>query len=158
MAELPQFIALKSVKNQKYLVYKDQSTTELPNILECSGDDVQSQYARFKVEKDENLPNLVHIKSTYNDKYWSTASQGSSWIVAGANQKQPNKGLWSCTLFKPEVLQQPLPYVNGIYQFRHEQMGNLIEPKAGNDFVNALAADKANPTDNTSFIVEKLPG
>ncbi|CAL8998053.1 unnamed protein product [Prunus brigantina] len=158
MAELPKFIALKSVRNQKYLVYKDQSTSELPDILQFSGEDVHSKYARFKVEKDVNLPNLVHIKSTYIDKYWSTPSQDSSWIVAGANEKQPNKNLWSCTLFKPEVFQEPLPYVDGIYRFRHVKMENFIEPKPGTDFDNALAAEQATPTQNNAFIVERLPG
>lgn len=158
MAELPKFIALKSVKNQKYLVYKDQSTEQLQDILQCSGEDAHSEYARFKVEKDINNPDLVHIKSTYIDKYWSAPDQSSQWIVAGANQKHTNKNLWSCTLLKPEVVQPPQTYVNGKYQFRHVHMDNLIEPKPGTDFDNALAAEQGNPSDNTIFIVEKLSG
>ncbi|KAL6284749.1 hypothetical protein ACE6H2_015678 [Prunus campanulata] len=56
MAELPKFIALKSVKNQKYVVYKDQSTEELQDILQCSGEDVQSKYARFKQSGEGRQP------------------------------------------------------------------------------------------------------
>ncbi|ONI09419.1 hypothetical protein PRUPE_5G237200 [Prunus persica] len=158
MAELPKFIALKSFTSGKYLVYKDQATEKMQDILQCSGEDVQSKYARFKVEKDVNLPSLVHIKSTYNDKYWITASQDSSWIVAGADEKQPNKTLWSCTLFKPEVVKPPGPYTEGIYKFHHEKMGNLLKPKSGNEFENALIAEPGGPTHEHFFIVEKLPG
>ncbi|CAL8137238.1 unnamed protein product [Prunus armeniaca] len=158
MADLPKFFALKSVRNQKYVVFKDQSTAELPNRLEASGDESHSKYARFKVEKDVNQPSLVHIKSTYNDKYLRTAGQDSTWIVADADEKQANKNLWSCTLFKPVVLQKPAPYVDGVYQFVHVQLGNLAEPKSGTDFDDALAAENAKPTNTPAFIVEKLPG
>ncbi|CAL9031747.1 unnamed protein product [Prunus brigantina] len=158
MAEIPKFIALKSVQNNKYLVYKDESTVELQDILQFSGEDLHSRYARFKVEKDVNLPELVHIKSTYIDKYWRAASQDSSWIVAEADEKEPSKTLWSSTLFKPEVLQEPQPYVNGIYQFRHVATGNLIQPRPGPYFDNALAAEQPTPAQNTAVTVERLPG
>ncbi|XP_008229293.1 PREDICTED: uncharacterized protein LOC103328664 [Prunus mume] len=145
MADLPKFFALKSVRNQKYVVLKDQSTAELPNRLEASGEESHSKYARFKVEKDVNQPSLVHIKSTYNDKYLRTAGQDSTWIVADADEKQPNKNQWSW-------------YVDGVYQFVHVQLGNLAEPKSGTDFDDALAAESARPTNTPAFIVEKLPG
>ncbi|ONI17349.1 hypothetical protein PRUPE_3G153100 [Prunus persica] len=159
MADLPKFFALKSAKNQKYVVFKDQSTAELPNRLECSGEESHSKYARFKAEKDVNQPSLVHIKSTYSDKYLRTASEDSPWIVAEADEKQPNKNLWSCTLFKPVVLQKPAPYVDGVYQFVHVRLGNLTEPKSGTDFEDdALAAENEKPTSTPAFTVEKLPG
>ncbi|XP_008229291.1 PREDICTED: uncharacterized protein LOC103328661 [Prunus mume] len=145
IAELPKFfIAFKSVKNQKYLVYhKDQSTPTSPHLLQFSGKDSHSQYARFKVETDVNQPGLVHIKCDYNDKYLRLASEDSLWIVAAADKKQPNKNLGSCTLFKPELVEFRPPYK--VYKFIHVYKGSPIGPKSGPGFHDILAAESENP-------------
>ncbi|KAI5339477.1 hypothetical protein L3X38_018749 [Prunus dulcis] len=157
MAKLPEFIALESVKNRKYLVYKHQPTIpKLPNFLQCSGQDSHSKDARFKVEKDVNDPSLVHIKCTYNDKYLRLESQHSSWIVADADKKQPNKTLWSCTLFKPEGLE--FPGLHGLYKFIHVYTEKPIGPKSEPLFEDVLAVESAKPSEIHAFIVEKLPG
>ncbi|CAL9012919.1 unnamed protein product [Prunus brigantina] len=138
------FIAFKSVKNQKYLAYhKDQTTPLLPHLLQFSGKDSHSQYARFKVEPDVNHPGLVHIKSDYNDKYLRLASEDSLWIVAAADKKQQNKNLWHSTLFKPELVEFRPP--QGVYKFIHVYKGNPIGPKSGPGFHDILAVDGENP-------------
>ncbi|CAI9776770.1 unnamed protein product [Fraxinus pennsylvanica] len=49
---------------------------------------------------------LVHIRCSYNNKYWHKQSENSLWIAPLPDESNENHSDWSCTLFKPI-------YVNG---------------------------------------------
>ncbi|XP_034217565.1 uncharacterized protein LOC117629171 [Prunus dulcis] len=103
----PGFLALKSETNNRYLRYIHQDIEGVHGILQFSGEEVLSPYAKFQVEVEEpatinnNNRRLVHIRSCYNNKYWRRADQNSRWIVAGADERKADQNLWSCTLFEP---------------------------------------------------------
>ncbi|KMT20606.1 hypothetical protein BVRB_1g005860 [Beta vulgaris subsp. vulgaris] len=43
---------------------------------------------------------LVHLRSSYNKKFLVLASEGNTWVVAGADEPETDQSKWSCTLFK----------------------------------------------------------
>lgn len=46
---------------------------------------------------------LVHIRSSYNNKYLVLESDSSQWLIAGADEPEEDRSKWSCTLFRPTV-------------------------------------------------------
>lgn len=137
---LPQFFALKSETNNRYLRFIHQDIDGVHGILQFSGEEVVSPYTKFQVEEatiNNGDRRLVHIRSCYNNKYLRRADQNSRWIVAGADEPQENQTLWSCTLFEPE-----LPTDNNGSSIRiglnHVQLGHI---QATNDFQANLFAN-----------------
>ncbi|XP_034217566.1 uncharacterized protein LOC117629172 [Prunus dulcis] len=158
----PGSYAFKSDQNKKYLRYQHE-INNLQHVLQFSGEDVASQYAKFQVEEDEQNPGLVHIKSSFNNKYWRRAEASSSWIVAEADKQEREQNQWSCTLFKPEVVQLTPDSGNntiGVFRLVHKQLGHFIEPFSANGFNSVLYAGRETQPDNRNvfFIVEKLTG
>ncbi|BFG33226.1 hypothetical protein CerSpe_195000 [Prunus speciosa] len=101
--QLPQpFLALKSETNNRYLRYIHQDIEGVHGILQFSGEEVLSPYAKFQVEVE--VGHRVHIRSCYNNKYWRRADQNSRWIVAGADEQEADPTRWSCTLFEFEPI------------------------------------------------------
>ncbi|CAB4281432.1 unnamed protein product [Prunus armeniaca] len=101
-------------------------------ILQFSGEEVLSPYAKFQffeVHGRGNNLRLVHIRSCYNNKYWRRADQNSRWIVAGADERQADQNLWSCTLFEP--------IMNNInssqIRLRHVHSGHYLKISATNE-------------------------
>ncbi|PQQ12944.1 uncharacterized protein Pyn_21154 [Prunus yedoensis var. nudiflora] len=146
-SSLPQIFVLKPITNNKYLRYINQSMGEVKDILQFCGNDIMSIYSRFEKETAApDNPDLVHIKCSYNNNYLSRAKQEDSLIVAGASQKQQQPNLWTCTLFKPELVhQEPENYkgIVGQFRFSHVQLEKNIGPSAG-VFREVLSADDQN--------------
>ncbi|CAI9772399.1 unnamed protein product [Fraxinus pennsylvanica] len=104
---LPRYVVLLSQYNSKYLSYINDDT-KLHGLMRFSGEQAVSTYAKYEVERARSSANkgLVHIRCSYNNKYWRKQSKDSLWIAALANESNENHSDWSCTLFEPV-------YVNG---------------------------------------------
>ncbi|CAA3023403.1 uncharacterized protein LOC111384706 [Olea europaea var. sylvestris] len=104
---LPRYVVLQSQYNSKYLSYINDNT-QLHGFLRFSGKQAVSPYAKYEVERAKSSANtgLVHIRCSYNNKYWRKQSENSLWIAALADESNENHSDWSCTLFEPV-------YVNG---------------------------------------------
>ncbi|KAL6281726.1 hypothetical protein ACE6H2_018607 [Prunus campanulata] len=90
--QLPQpFLALKSETNNRYLRYIHQDIEGVHGILQFSGEEVLSPYAKFQVKVE--VGHRVHIRSCYNNKYWRRADQNSRSIVAGADEQEADPTL-----------------------------------------------------------------
>ncbi|PQQ12355.1 uncharacterized protein Pyn_24316 [Prunus yedoensis var. nudiflora] len=167
MAALPSgSYAFPSKMNNKYLhnIYAITNLQEFlqEEVLQFSGDDVASKHAEFQVEEDEQNPKLVHIKSSFNNKYLRRAGENSSWIVAGAEKKEQDPQ-WSCTLFEPQEFHDTQnccnPTTIGQFRLRHVQLNHFIEPFSANGSDPVLFAGREfQPKDpDTIFYVEVLP-
>ncbi|XP_021800883.1 uncharacterized protein LOC110745111 [Prunus avium] len=162
----PGSCAFQSKMNNKYLhnIYVINNRQEVLQevVLQFSGDDVASKHAKFQVEEDEQDPKLVHIKSSFNNKYLRRAGQNSSWIVARAEKKEQDRHQWSCTLFEPQEFHDTQnccnPTTIGQFRLRHVQLDHFIEPFSANGSDPDLFAGREfQPKDNTVFYVEDLP-
>ncbi|CAB4299532.1 unnamed protein product [Prunus armeniaca] len=97
---LPRYMVLKSRYNAKYLSYVKEDV-QIHGFLKFSGEEVVSLYSKFHVEMAKGGKGLVHIRCSYNNKYWVRWSENHYWIVAGANEPEEDQSKWSCTLFEP---------------------------------------------------------
>lgn len=97
---LPKTFALYSPQNNKYLSYVvDDGMVE--GFLKFSADDYNTDLTKFEVVESSSGDGLVHIKSSYNNKFWRRWSSNLYWIAADADAPFENKSKWSCTLFEP---------------------------------------------------------
>ncbi|XP_074270585.1 uncharacterized protein LOC141594468 [Silene latifolia] len=97
---LPEIICLKSVYNNKYLRYRYENI-QTHGLLQFSGDKASVGYAQFDVVPARCGDGLVHIKSRYTNMW----SPNHYWITPSADEPNENKGEWSCTLFKPIIIE-----------------------------------------------------
>lgn len=99
---LGKFIALG--KGGKYLQYVLEDG-ELHSRMQLSANEVISErsFTKLEVMSGETSwqeRHLVHLRSSYNNKFLVLASEGNTWVVAGADEPETDQSKWSCTLFK----------------------------------------------------------
>ncbi|KAI3945532.1 hypothetical protein MKW98_018349 [Papaver atlanticum] len=122
MAErLPKFIILQSNYNNKYLHFND-AISEMPDALQFNGDYSFGLETRFEVESATIGGGLIHIRSMYNNKYWSRG-QSNNWITSGATKPEEDRSKWSCTLFQPVFVNSG---DNRTVRFRHINTGHYV--------------------------------
>ncbi|XP_074270319.1 uncharacterized protein LOC141594001 [Silene latifolia] len=101
---LPEIICLKSVYNNKYLRYRHENV-QTHGLLQFSVDTVLGSTAQFEVVQAQCGDGLVHLKSRYMNRFLVRWSPNHYWITASAEEPNENKGEWSCTLFKPIIIE-----------------------------------------------------
>ncbi|KAI8023914.1 hypothetical protein LOK49_LG03G00180 [Camellia lanceoleosa] len=128
--ELPRFVALKSINNNKYLRYVHEAGW-IQGFLRFSARVVSSPYAKLEVEMAKTSNNgkrLVHIKCCFNNKYLVREAENKWWIVAGADEPEEDQSKWSCTLFEvlfvDGAIHPSIENVNKKIRFRHVQLGH----------------------------------
>lgn len=104
MATLPLTICLKSVYNDKYLRYVNEDN-EVHGLLHFGATTsyATDPYTHFDVEYSQSYPDLVHIKSRCNNKYWVRWSRDHYWISASSDSINEDQNNWACTLFRPII-------------------------------------------------------
>ncbi|KAL9234067.1 hypothetical protein vseg_008981 [Gypsophila vaccaria] len=95
---------MKSVYNNKFLRYRDEQV-QTHGLLQFSGDKASSILAHFEVVEADCGGGLVHLKSRYTNNYLVRWSPNQYWITASATEPNENKCDWSCTLFKPIIIE-----------------------------------------------------
>ncbi|CAI0454505.1 unnamed protein product [Linum tenue] len=102
---LPEFFALKSKSNGKYLRYEPNAN----GTLEFSGDKIVSPFVKFRAEAVAHRQaggggptTMYNLSCCYNNKYWRKASQPVSLISGGADAPEEDTSKWACTLFMAE--------------------------------------------------------
>ncbi|KAL7170608.1 hypothetical protein ACSBR2_035480 [Camellia fascicularis] len=128
--ELPRFVALKSIHNNKYLRYIHEAG-QVHGFLRFSEKVVSSPYAKLEVEMAKTSNNgkrLVHIKCCFNNKYLVRWTPNHWWIVAEADEPEEDQSKWSCTLFEvlflDGAIHPSIENVNKKIRFRHVQLGH----------------------------------
>lgn len=104
LSSVPICAAFRSKSNGKYLRYSADDGNDAANslLLRLIGDDAESPLSRFYVEPSSKHDGLVHIRCSYNNKYW-VAQQGRAdeWRIAGsADTPEEDLSQQSCTLFQ----------------------------------------------------------
>ncbi|CAI0394876.1 unnamed protein product [Linum tenue] len=122
---LPEYLALKSKSNGKYLRYvRDDPNARA--VLQFSGDELVSTSVKFQsnavsLPVDDGRPTTAyHLRCCYNNKYWQKAGQAESYISAGETPDE-DTSKWSCTLFKPEF-----DHHQGTVRLVHVQSGGYL--------------------------------
>ncbi|KAI8023915.1 hypothetical protein LOK49_LG03G00187 [Camellia lanceoleosa] len=128
--ELPRFVALKSIHNNKYMRYVEEAGGA-HGCFRFSEKVVSSPYAKLEVEMAKTSNNgkqLVHIKCCFNNKYLVRWTPNHWWIVAQADEPEEDQSKWSCTLFEVLFLDGPIhPSIendNKKIRLRHVQLGH----------------------------------
>lgn len=101
---LPSLVCLRSVYNDKYLRYRYENV-QTRGLLQFAGETVMDPYAQFEVEKAKTWDGLVHLKSRYTNKYLVRWSPNHYWITASAYAPNEDQSSWTCTLFKPILVE-----------------------------------------------------
>ncbi|KAG5554534.1 hypothetical protein RHGRI_012176 [Rhododendron griersonianum] len=121
---LPSLMVVKSNYSHKYLRYIHEDG-EVHGLLQFSGEEIVSPYAKFAVEAAKYGQGLVHIRCCYNNKYWQRSSEDNLWIAAVGDQPEEDKCKWSCTLFEPLYVEAASTVTDAkTVRFRHVQLGN----------------------------------
>ncbi|KAE9444713.1 hypothetical protein C3L33_23389, partial [Rhododendron williamsianum] len=119
---LPSLVVLKSNYNHKYLRYNHEDG-EAHGLLQFSGEEIVSPYAKFAVEAAKNGQGLVHIRCCYNNKYWQAGNR--RYIAAVGDQPEEDQSKSSCTLFEPLYIEAASTGTDAkTVRFRHVQLGN----------------------------------
>ncbi|KAK9087017.1 hypothetical protein Syun_029411 [Stephania yunnanensis] len=84
----------------KYLYHYDDEGMPTQWFLKFSENAVYSPNSRFMVEK-EKMQRLMHIRSSYTNKYWVLQSKDEPWIVGQADKPIKDRSDWSYSLFEP---------------------------------------------------------
>ncbi|CAL1362533.1 unnamed protein product [Linum trigynum] len=120
---LPEFFALKSKSNGKYLRYEPNAN----GTLEFSGDKIVSPFVKFRAEAVAHRQaggggstTMYNLSCCYNNKYWRKASQPGSLISGGADAPEEDTSKWACTLFKAEFEGK------GVVRFLHAQSNSYL--------------------------------
>ena len=159
-------VALKSNYNNKYLRYvsKNEEEIERFRFLHFSGEQILSPDVKFEIEQSTTDGNdgLVHIRSSYSNKYWRRQKKGSNWIVAEADKPEENKDIWECTLFQPlQVQAEDDDHDNNkiVIRLRHVQLGHYLKlfSPVKKIYNECLFAEKSTISDSKSdlFTVTK---
>ncbi|KNA13103.1 hypothetical protein SOVF_119730 [Spinacia oleracea] len=85
-------------------------------ILWNDGRNVLNPNTRFEIERSSSNNSLVHIRSTFNNKY--LVSENGLFVDARAEKPEENTSVQSCTLFRPELDQ-----TQNAYRLRHLHSG-----------------------------------
>ncbi|KAI9078669.1 hypothetical protein K1719_039418 [Acacia pycnantha] len=137
-------VLIKSNYNNKYLRYiqKDLQDVQVHKFLQFSEEKIVSPYKKFEVEMAKSKNGLMHIRSCYNNKYWVRWTQNHWWIVAGADKPEEDQSKWSCTLFKPILVDSDAKTI----RFLHVQLGHYACLwRANAPFASCLYAGSKNP-------------
>ncbi|CAL1383679.1 unnamed protein product [Linum trigynum] len=102
---LPRYVVLKCKYNNKYMRYTHEDVQQ-HGLLQFTGEQAVSPYAKFQVEPSKTVSGLVHLRCTYNNKYWVRWSETQYWISGGADNPEEDQSKWSCTLFKPVFVEK----------------------------------------------------
>lgn len=98
---LPPYVAFKG-DNGKYLGLHLGDGNG--GFLKFGYDDLSSPYVKHEVVRDPTDKSYVHIKCSYNNKFWRRETSSTWWIFAGEDSINTDQSSWSCTLFAPELL------------------------------------------------------
>ncbi|XP_074284736.1 uncharacterized protein LOC141610533 isoform X2 [Silene latifolia] len=102
---------------------------------------VFSDTAKFAVESAGD--GLVHIRSCYDNYYWTRASRFEPWLLALAPEKVEDMSKEDCTLFRPRMSAG-----NVFVGFAHVQSGlNVVMRPATDAHAYHLCVEQAPPTD-----------
>ncbi|KAI3937161.1 hypothetical protein MKW92_049779 [Papaver armeniacum] len=124
MAErLPKVVILQSNYNNKYLHFND-AIPKLADALQFDGDYSFGLETRFVLQPATTGSGLFHIRSMYNNKYWSRGPVNNyRMITARATNTEENTSKWSCTLFQPIFVNAG---DNWTVRFRHVNTSNYV--------------------------------
>ncbi|KAL9224594.1 hypothetical protein vseg_000613 [Gypsophila vaccaria] len=80
--------------------------TESGSLLRFEDESVFSPYAKFRVERTDDNNGFVHIRSCYNNKYWtrSASAEYQDPISATAEERVEDESVENSTLFRLEVV------------------------------------------------------
>ncbi|KAF4364681.1 hypothetical protein G4B88_028604 [Cannabis sativa] len=110
-ALLPRFVVLKHTNSGRYvrILSKEESDRVgvIDGFLKCDGTDITSPFVKFELEIAKSDSNFVHIRSSYNNKYFlivdtepSNNVENRLRVVATADQPEEDTSSSSCTMFK----------------------------------------------------------
>ncbi|XP_021890560.1 uncharacterized protein LOC110809137 [Carica papaya] len=104
----------------------------------------------MEAEEANSGHGLVHLKCSYNNKYWVRSSKEELWIIAKADQPNEDQSKWSCTLFKP-IFETGNHY--GQVKFLHVQLGHYVcHSKETEPYNSCLLAESEDPRNDLSDI------
>ncbi|XP_074270318.1 uncharacterized protein LOC141594000 [Silene latifolia] len=134
---LPALVCLKSNYNNKFLRYRHENI-QTHGLLQFSGEKASVEFAQFEVVQAQCGDGLVHIKSRYTNRFLVRWSPNHNWITASAHQLNENKSEWSCTLFKPIIIEQGVTIK---VRIMHVQLGHYLSLwRTGEPFNSCLFA------------------
>nr|AIU47276.1 amaranthin-like lectin [Linum usitatissimum] len=158
--KLPKYVVLKSMYNNKYLSYRDEEAGEdgQDGFIHLSDPDATTlRYSKFEVmeSKSNAEKGSVHLKCSFNNKYLARQSPTSWWITASTDHIQEDRSEWSCTLFKP-VLVDSDDYYNddekstAVVRFHHVELNHFacVFQSDGSPFSDCLYAGRDSPNLN----------
>ncbi|CAN1852750.1 MLP-like protein 423 [Linum perenne] len=123
--KLPKYVVLKSMYNNKYLSYRDEKGEDQHGFLQFSEeDDPMSRYSKFEVKASTTEKGLVHLRCCFNKKYLARESPSSWWISGSGAKIQEDRSEWSCTLFKPVLVNGDYDGELIVVRFLHVQLNH----------------------------------
>ncbi|CAN0925569.1 MLP-like protein 423 [Linum grandiflorum] len=125
--QLPKYVVLKSMNNNKYLSYVDRQVGHQKpqdGSLQFSEDSPANQRTKFEVESE--VVGLVHLKCCYNNKYLVRSSPSEWWIRAAADRVEEDVSKWSCTLFEFVNVDKDGDSTTTMGRFRHVELGRYV--------------------------------
>ncbi|CAN1151279.1 MLP-like protein 423 [Linum perenne] len=123
--KLPKYVVLKSMYNNKYLSYRDEKGEDQHGFLQFSEeDDPTSRYSKFEVKASTTEKGLVHLRCCFNKKYLARESPSSWWISGSGAKIQEDRSEWSCTLFKPVLVNGDYYGELTVVRFLHVQLNH----------------------------------
>ncbi|CAN1170789.1 hypothetical protein LINPERHAP2_LOCUS29189, partial [Linum perenne] len=143
---LPKYLALKSKSNGKYLkVVTEKESQVLRGLLQFSEDRVLSPYAKLEMEVSSESYKagfkMVHLRFCYNNKYCVRKSDSSTnWISGGADEPEDDRSKGTCTLFKPEFVDDKGKLVRLLHVQLNRYVG-LSNPNVEKGYANILSAE-----------------
>ncbi|XP_022155409.1 uncharacterized protein LOC111022557 [Momordica charantia] len=129
-------------KTAPYLRYVQDHEKQVDGFLQFSGKKLPSPVSKFHSEASESDPRFMHIRCSYNNKYWVRQSPDSNYIVAIGTKQENDQSKWSCTLFEPIYDAD-----HKGYRFRHVQLGyELFRASLFDEFPDGLLAKEKGAT------------
>ncbi|CAN0925575.1 hypothetical protein LINGRAHAP2_LOCUS34841 [Linum grandiflorum] len=122
---LPKYVVLKSMYNNKYLSYRDEEGEDQHGFLQFSEDDPTSRYSKFEVKASTTEKGFIHLKCSFSKKYLARESSTSWWITGSGRKVQEDRSEWSCTLFKPVIVNSNDDDKLTIVRFLHVQLNHF---------------------------------
>lgn len=115
--------------------------------LQSSSDQMLTPFTKFAMDVSESIPDLVHLRSCYNNKYLVRNASDGDWIVVAGNEVEEDQSKWSCTFFKFISLEvDGESNTNVVVRLQHIQNKQYVA-----FFQGAASVDNLSSIDTTSY-------